>query len=118
MSDTTLEKESSSSKSGHGGPRANAGRKPGVPNKTTAEVKQAMASFTADNIDHLTTWLSQVDDPSKRIDLFLKALEYTMPKLARSEMVGDENKPIVHVYKWRDNKPAAAPNVDITTPKF
>ena len=103
MSDTALEKESKPNKSGHGGPRANAGRKLGVPNKTTAEVKQAMASFTADNIDQLTTWLSQVDDPSKRIDLFLKALEYTMPKLARNEHVGDEKQPIVNVYKWQDD---------------
>ena len=103
MSDKTLEKESKSGKSGWGGPRENAGRKPGVPNKTTAEVKQAMASFTADNIDHLTTWLSQVDDPSKRIDLFLKALEYTMPKLARNEHVGDDTAPIVTVFKFQDD---------------
>jgi hypothetical protein len=30
-------------------------------------------------------------------------VEYAVPKLARTEMVGDPNAPIVHkVYKWKD----------------
>jgi len=39
-------------------------------------------------------WLNAIDDPAKRLDLYFKALEYTMPKLARSEVVGDEKQPI------------------------
>lgn len=79
------------------------GRVKGSVNKSSAEVKAALAVFTSENIDSLSQWLVEVDDPAKRIDLFLKALEYTMPKLARSELVGDENKPIVNIYKWQDD---------------
>ena len=70
------------------------GRTKGTPNKATADVKQAIAAFTSANVDKLDSWLNSIDDPDKRLDLYFKALEYTMPKLARSEVVGDEKQPI------------------------
>ena len=82
------------SKSNKGGKREGAGRPAGVPNKATAEVKEAIAAFTSANVDKLDMWLNSIDDPAKRLDLYFKALEYTMPKLARSEVVGDEKQPI------------------------
>lgn len=72
-----------------------AGRKAGVPNKSTTELKQAIAAFTTRNADKIDEWLNQIDDPAKRLDLYFKALEYTMPKLARSELVGDKDQPII-----------------------
>jgi len=82
------------SKSGVGGKREGAGRKAGVPNKVTGDVKAAIAAFTSANVDKLDMWLNSIDDPAKRLDLYFKALEYTMPKLARSELVGDKEQPI------------------------
>jgi hypothetical protein len=70
------------------------GRAKGVPNKSTADVKEAIAAFTSANVSKLDEWLNSIDDPAKRLDLYFKALEYTMPKLARSELVGDEKQPI------------------------
>jgi hypothetical protein len=70
------------------------GRTKGVPNKATADVKQAIAAFTSANVDKLDEWLNSIDDPAKRLDLYFKALEYTMPKLARSELVGDKENPL------------------------
>ena len=89
------------SKSGIGGKREGAGRKPGVPNKSTGEVKAAIAAFTSANIDKLDAWLNSIDDPAKRLDLYFKALEYTMPKLARQELVGDEKAPQRLVVSWK-----------------
>ena len=89
------------SKSGIGGKRENAGRKPGVPNKATGEVKAAIAAFTSANVDKLDEWLNSIDDPAKRLDLYFKALEYTMPKLARSEVVGDAKAPQRMVVSWK-----------------
>ena len=77
-----------------GGKREGAGRPSGVPNKATTEVKEAIAAFTSANVDKLDEWLNSIDDPAKRLDLYFKALEYTMPKLARSELVGDKDQPI------------------------
>lgn len=55
---TTLEKKSRSFKksSGHGGPRPGAGRKKGVPNKFTADVKEAIieAFENAGGVKYLT----------------------------------------------------------------
>jgi len=82
------------SKSIKGGAREGAGRPAGVPNKATADVKAAIAAFTSANVDKLDEWLNSIDDPAKRLDLYFKALEYTMPKLARSELVGDKDQPI------------------------
>ena len=82
------------SKSIKGGKREGAGRPSGVPNKATGEVKQAIAAFTSANVDKLDEWLNSIEDPAKRLDLYFKALEYTMPKLARSELVGDKENPI------------------------
>jgi hypothetical protein len=82
------------SKSIKGGKREGSGRPKGVPNKATADVKLAIAAFTSANVDKLDEWLNSIDDPAKRLDLYFKALEYTMPKLARSELVGDKDQPI------------------------
>jgi hypothetical protein len=82
------------SKSIKGGAREGAGRPAGVPNKATGEVKAAIAAFTSANVDKLDEWLNSIEDPAKRLDLYFKALEYTMPKLARSELVGDKDQPI------------------------
>ena len=71
------------------------GRAVGVPNKATADVKSAIAAFTSANVDKLDEWLNSIEDPAKRLDLYFKALEYTMPKLARSELVGDKDQPII-----------------------
>lgn len=93
-----VEKQSKSIK---GGRREGAGRPSGVPNKVTMEVKQAIAAFTSNNAEKLDQWLNEVDDPAKRLDLYFKALEYTMPKLARTEVAGDQKQPIKHTVTWK-----------------
>jgi len=74
---------------------AGKGRPKGASNKATADVKQAIAAFTSANVDKLDEWLNSIDDPAKRLDLYFKALEYTMPKLARTELSGDKENPII-----------------------
>jgi hypothetical protein len=73
---------------------AGKGRPKGAANKATADVKEAIAAFTSANVGKLDEWLNSIDDPAKRLDLYFKALEYSMPKLARSELVGDKEQPI------------------------
>jgi hypothetical protein len=67
---------------------ANIGRPKGSPNKATAEVREAIATFASAHVDQMGEWLLQVDDPAKRLDLYLRALEYHIPKLARQEHTG------------------------------
>lgn len=58
----------------------------GRPNKSTAEVREAIAAFASANVDSMGTWLNQIDSPEKKLDLFLRAIEYHIPKLARTEV--------------------------------
>lgn len=68
-----------------GDPRA--GRPKGAANSTTVAVREAIALFAADNVDKLQEWLERTAEkhPDKAADLFLRALEYHIPKLARTE---------------------------------
>jgi hypothetical protein len=94
------------------------GRAPGTPNKATTDARQAIASFVDGNAHRLTEWLDKVADgvkvievdansgepieryvvppnPAKAFDLFQSVVEYHIPKLARMEVAGDDNKPLV-----------------------
>jgi hypothetical protein len=70
------------------------GRPPGSTNKATAEVRAAIAEFASANVGSMTEWLNAVEDPGKRLDLYLRALEFYVPKLARTEVTGEDGGPL------------------------
>jgi hypothetical protein len=86
-----------------------AGRPAGSPNKATAEARQAIALFVDQNAHRLTGWLDEVSrglmdsdgnyiiqpNPAKAFDMFQSVVEYHIPKLARQEHVGNDDKPMV-----------------------
>lgn len=67
------------------------GRAPGVQNKSTGKVREAIATFAEANVEKMGVWLAEVaaDDPGKALDLYLRAIEYHIPKLARQEVTGE-----------------------------
>lgn len=105
-----------------------AGRPAGSPNKSTSMAREAIAKFVEANAPKMEKWLSSVAEgkpkldkegnqiykdgeleykiepnPLKAFEMLQTVMEYHVPKLARTEMVGDPNAPIVHkVYKWKD----------------
>jgi len=76
-----------------GDPRpAGAGRKPGQVNRQTKLAREAIARFVDGNADRLESWLEQIeetDGPMAAFRCFMDVVEYHVPKLARSEVVGD-----------------------------
>jgi hypothetical protein len=83
------------------------GRPAGSPNKSTAMAREAIARFVDANSDKLQGWLDEIatsekHGPKVAFDCFMQVAEYHVPKLARVEQVGDETKPIIHVFKWKD----------------
>jgi hypothetical protein len=66
--------------------RKTGGRQPGTPNKATRDVRAAIAEFASANVGRMGEWLTEIDDPAKRFDLYLRAIEYHIPKLQRTEL--------------------------------
>jgi len=84
------------------------GRVAGVPNKSTALAREAIARFVDGNSHKLQEWLDEIAmneklGPKVAFDCFMQVAEYHVPKLARTEHTGDETKPVVHIYKWQDD---------------
>lgn len=81
------------------------GRQAGTPNKATQDVRQCIAMFAEKNVSKLEDWLNRTaegdpengvkPDPGKAADLFLKAIEYHIPKLGRIEHTGEGGGPVV-----------------------
>lgn len=74
------------------------GRQKGVPNKATKTAREAIAAMMELAAPKMAGWLEQVaaEDPAKAFDLALKAAEYHIPKLARTEHVGENGGPVQH----------------------
>jgi len=86
------------------GIKTGGGSRAGVPNKATQDVRAAIAAFASANVGQMTVWLAGIDDPAKKLDLYLKAIEYHIPKLARSEVSGPDGGPIETICRWQSEK--------------
>lgn len=71
-------------------PNAGKGRRKGVVNKTTADVRAAIAKIAESKAHLVEGWLSRVakEDPGRAVDLYLRLIEYHIPKLSRAEVTG------------------------------
>lgn len=72
------------------------GRKKGTPNKATQDVRKAIAMIAQNQVEKLQGWIERAarKDPAKGADLFLRMIEYHIPKLNRTEHVGGDGPPI------------------------
>ena len=64
-----------------------------------AQVREAIAALAEANAGKLQTWLDAVAerDPAKAADLFVRLLEYHVPKLARTECSTEvQTQPVTH----------------------
>lgn len=90
------------------------GRKKGVPNKVTAEAREAFQMVYEGRLSDLDRWIRETGDgfdavhflsdgtaipykernPGKAADLLLRMAEHFVPKLARNEVVGEGGGPV------------------------
>lgn len=56
------------------------GRKKGTPNKSTAEIRQALANFLSGKIDELESIYESLT-PKGKADFIIKAMPYIVPRL-------------------------------------
>lgn len=72
------------------------GRKKGTPNKITQDFRETVRLLLEDNTENVSIWLAKVaeDNPAKALDLLTGLAEYAAPKLARTELTGENGGPI------------------------
>jgi len=70
-------------------PAAGRGRKKGEINHTTRDVRLAVGMIAERNAGKIDGWLARVakKNPARAIDLYIKLIEYHIPKLSRQEIV-------------------------------
>ena len=70
-------------------PAAGLGRPKGSVNKATKNVREVIARVAEQNAPKINAWLSRVGkrNPAKAMDLYLRMIEYHIPKLSRQEIV-------------------------------
>lgn len=76
------------------------GRKKGLPNRSTALAREAIAKLVDGNADRLQDWLDQIaadekQGPAVAFKMLMDVMEYHVPKLARTEHVGEGGGPVV-----------------------
>lgn len=91
-------------------PNAGKGRKPGVPNKATRDVRTVFAFFVEHNADRAQELFDQVakTDPAKALDLLARLAEFVVPKLARTELAADPENPNPSLIRIEFVDPSAA----------
>ena len=88
-------------------PKTGGGSRAGIPNKTTALAREAIARFVDGNADRLQGWLDDIaadpkQGPRAAFECFKDLLEYHVPKLARTEITGKDGQALqVHAVEWR-----------------
>lgn len=93
------------------------GRAKGTPNRTTTDVRMAIAKVLEDNTENFGKWLAMVaegkvgsyvdgrgksrsvylvkPDPARAVEIAMGMAEYHIPKLARTEVTGANGGPVV-----------------------
>ncbi len=81
--------------------RKTGGRKPGTPNKVTKEAREVFRALLEKKGPELEQMIDETraTDPGKAADLVLKAAEFCIPKLGRTEIAGDDGGPLTVLVK-------------------
>lgn len=80
-------------------------RTSGKPGETyaTRAAREAIAEFVDMNASKLNRWLDEIYDengPKDAFNAFSSLLEYHVPKLARTEVVGKDDGPVEIAVSW------------------
>lgn len=80
------------------------GRKKGSANHVTTKTRELVSGFVDGNLDKLQTLFDEcaAKDPKDAFNMIAVLLEYTIPKLARQEVVGSNGGPLEYRRVFED----------------
>ena len=85
--------------------RKTGGRVAGVPNRSTANAREAIAAFVEQQtprLGHLLVRIEAEEGPLAAFRCIQDLVEYHVPKLARTEVTGADGGPQVVRYEWSE----------------
>lgn len=88
---------------GKGQPKTG-GRALGTSNKATQRAREAITTFIDGNAERLQGWLDDIattEGPKAAFNCFTDLIEFSVPKLSRTEHSGIDGDPIQHVSQIR-----------------
>jgi hypothetical protein len=95
------------------GKKTGGGSRAGVPNKATTNAREAIAQFIEANTSRFQGWLDEIAEEQGALAAFncvRDLLEYHVPKLARTEVLGDGGGPLeVKIVRYSTAQPVGAP---------
>ncbi len=79
------------------GRKKTGGRKKGSTNKDIQQIRDAFRMLVEDNLENMTKWLEDVaaDSPKQALDTIQGLAEFSIPKLARTEITGEDGKDLL-----------------------
>ena len=86
------------------------GRKKGVPNKTTAELKEIITRIVGNQLEHIENDLNKIrkEDPAEAMRLSQKFIEYVLPKQTKVDLEGEikhkVERVVIEIKKGNDSK--------------
>jgi len=81
------------------------GRKKGIPNRRTGEMREAIAEVLDGNLDHLQAWIERVamDDPHKAFTMVMDLARLVLPKVQPvAQEEGKDRVPVPMIVMPRD----------------
>jgi len=98
----------------NGPPKPGMGRPKGTPNRTTVNARRAIADLVDNNVPRMQKWLDEIaktQGPDKAWRCMMDVIEFHIPKLARTEVVGANGGPVQgqveHVIVFRSTETPA-----------
>lgn len=78
------------------------GRPKGSKNIKTEQIRTAYQKLTEDNLDNMTQWLNEIaaENPEKAMQLMINLSEFVIPKLARTEVTGNDGEDLFRNIKF------------------
>jgi hypothetical protein len=86
------------------------GRKKGIPNKSTAEIKEIITRVVGNQLDMLEDDLKKIrkESPARAAEIYMKMVDYVLPKQSKIELEGELNhrveKVVIEIKKTNDSK--------------